>query len=365
MSIASRNGAALDPVAVEAETREHRVVHHFGPDPAYVGGMGSVMRVLAEHRMGGDAIEVHPTWRPDSSLASLPLALRAAPSVRHIGRSDVAHVHLAEDGSFVREGALVVLARSLKKTTVVTVHGGDFVPFSYKHPRLASLVLRCAHLIICLNSGVLDRARQVAPQTRVELLPNPVAVPEDSPGADETEELVLFAGRIGVRKGVDVLWRAWRLVAESCPRARCIMVGPAYDYTVAPTPRLEVRSSVNADGMKDLLRSARVVALPSYSEGMPMVLLEAMSHGRPFVATPVGGIPELADAGGVLVPVGDEVALAECLIEMLSDRALARSIGERGRQFCRATRSVELIDARLNDLYSAASQARSTGVHLW
>jgi glycosyltransferase involved in cell wall biosynthesis len=362
MTLAGGDVAAVKPSAVQDEpANRHRAVHHFGPDPAYVGGMASVMTVLAEHRVGGDAIEVHPTWRPDSRLASLPLALRAAPSILSIGRwPDVVHVHLAEDGSFVREGALVVLARLLKKATVVTVHGGDFIPFSHKHRRLATGVLRRAHVVICLRRDVLDRVRQIAPQTRVELVPNPVVVPEDSPGADETEELVLFAGRLGVRKGVDVLWRAWRLVSEARPQARCIMVGPAYDYTVAPTPRLEVRGAVDAKAMSDLLRSARVIALPSYSEGMPMILLEAMSHGRPFVGTPVGGIPELADAGGMLVPVGDEVALAECLIEMLANRELARSIGERGRGFVRATRSVELIDGRLSALYSAASRAGST-----
>jgi glycosyltransferase involved in cell wall biosynthesis len=81
--------------------------------------------------------------------------------------------------------------------------------------------------------------------------------------------------------------------------------------------------------------------------------VEAMSLGRPFVSTPVGGIPELAGEGGLLVPVGDTAGLADRLTDLLADPTLARTIGERGRQFCIATRSIALIDRRLRELYSA------------
>ncbi len=136
------------------------------------------------------------------------------------------------------------------------------------------------------------------------------------------------------------------------------MVGPVGDFAPAPAERLHVRAPVGVGEMKEILRSARVIALPARAEGMPMVLTEAMSLGRPFVSTPVGAIPELA-AGGMLVPVEDETALTDRLTDLLADPDLARTIGERGRQFCLQTRSVEVIDARLRALYSAAA----TGFH--
>src|SRR5207253_2530755 len=83
------------------------------------------------------------------------------------------------------------------------------------------------------------------------------------------------------------------------------------------------------------------------AEGMPMVLAEAMGLALPFISTPVGGIPELAREGGVLVPVNDEVALADAIAELLADPQRARSLGEAGRRFAERTRSVEVIDARL------------------
>jgi len=330
-------------------------IHHFGPDPSSVGGMASVIRLLAEQQVGGGIVVSHPTYRPNARLVSLSLALGAALRICSLRKSAVVHVHLAEGGSFVREGALVILARSLGKVTVVTIHASDFLPFAQRYPWLARCVLRRAHVITCLDQDVLGLVRRIAPQAVTELVPNPVQMDSGSGGADETEEIVLFAGEIGLRKGADVLCRAWRLVADSRPQARCIMVGPVKDFIVPETERLEVRSPVDARAIRDLMRSARVVALPSRAEGMPVALTEAMSAGRPFVSTPVGGIPELAQEGGVLVSVEDHVGLARHLIDFLADPRLARKLGEDGREFCAATRSVDVIGARLRELYRASA----------
>ncbi len=336
-------------------------IDHFGSDPAYVGGIGSVIRLLAEHQMGGGIVVSHPTYRPNARLASLPLAVRAALRIPLLRKPAVVHVHVAEDGSFLREGALVILARTLGKVTVVTIHGCGFLPFARRHPALARSVLRRAQLITCLDQDVLELVRRIAPQAVTELMPNPVEMDSGSGRADETDEIVLFAGEIGLRKGADVLCRAWQLVADARPHARCIMVGPVRDFIVPETERLEVRRPVDATAMRQLMRSARVVALPSRAEGMPMTLTEAMSAGRPFVSTPVGGIPELAREGGVLVSVEDHVGLAEHLIDFLADARFATRLGENGREFCAATRSVDVIDARLRELYQASASTSANG----
>jgi glycosyltransferase involved in cell wall biosynthesis len=333
------------------------VVHHFGPDPATVGGMATVIRVLTEHRVGGDIVDSHPTWRPRSPLATTRLFAASAQALLQMPAGEVAHIHLSERGSFLREGVLVVLAHRRGLVTVATIHGASFMPFARRYPWLVSAVLKGADLITCLDQGTLDCVRRSAPLVHAEIVPNPVFVDSDFSPADETDELVVFAGEIGLRKGADVLQRAWRLVAQRRSDARCLMVGPVSDFAPSGAERLEVRPAIDTVEMKEMMRRARVVVLPARAEGMPMVLTEAMSLGRPFVSTSVGGIPELAEAGGVLVPVDDENALADRLTELLTDPDLARTIGERGRHFCLQTRSVEVIDARLRELYTAAAAA--------
>jgi glycosyltransferase involved in cell wall biosynthesis len=268
---------------------------------------------------------------------------------------DIAHVHLSERGSFLREGPLVALARKRGLVTVATIHGASFLPFARRRPGIASAVLRYADLITCLDENTLDQLRRLAPRTRSVVVPNPVVVENQFLPADATDELVVFAGEIGLRKGADVLCRAWELVARERPNARCLMVGPPGDYAPPLAKHLTIRPPVGRREMMDILRSARVIALPSRAEGMPMVLAEAMSLGRPIVSTPVGGVLQLASAGGFVVSVEDEAALARCLLELLSDPALARSIGEHGRKFCLQTRGIAIIDARYRELYSAAA----------
>jgi glycosyltransferase involved in cell wall biosynthesis len=85
-----------------------------------------------------------------------------------------------------------------------------------------------------------------------------------------------------------------------------------------------------------------------------MVLVEAMSEGRPFVGTPVGSVPELAEAGGLLAPVGDAKAVADRITELLANPERAMELGERGRRFCEQTRSTEVMDASFRELYEYA-----------
>ena len=283
------------------------------------------------------------------------LLATAARELLKIPARQVVHVHLSERGSFVREGILVALAHKRGLVTVATIHGASFLPFAKRYPWLVSVVLRRANLVTCLEQEALEVVRRRAPTVRSEIVPNPVSVDDDFLPADETEELVVFAGEIGLRKGSDVLYRAWKIVAKRRSDARCLMVGPVADFVPPEVERLEVRQPVNMIQMKGILQRARVVALPARAEGMPMVLAEAMSLARPFVSTPVGGIPELARKGGILVSVDDEFALADHLTELLAKPDLARRIGECGRRFCLETRSVDVIDKRLRQLYSAAA----------
>lgn len=328
-------------------------VHHFGPAVDDIGGMSSVIRVIREHSVGGEEVRAHSTWRSGAPGASLGLAALAAAGLMRVPAGSVVHVHLSERGSFLREGAIALLARARRLPTILTIHGADFLRFAGEHPRLAKLVLRRAQAVICLDPAVCRLVGRWAPRARVEIVPNPVPPDEHPTSAADTEEIVLFAGEIGRRKGADVLAEAWRSVAGERPAARCIMVGPPGDFQVPAAERLEVRAAVPAAEVRRLLRQARLVVLPSRAEGMPMILTEAMSCGRPFVSTPVGGVAELA-AGGLLVEVGDPDQLARQVSALLADPARARELGERGRSEWRRNRSTAAVDRRLRGVYAFA-----------
>jgi glycosyltransferase involved in cell wall biosynthesis len=144
----------------------------------------------------------------------------------------------------------------------------------------------------------------------------------------------LFVGVLEAYKNVDGLAKAWRLVAQRLPDASLHIVGDGsmtgvveslvHDAGVRWDRKLG-RAEVSA-----ALDAAWVLVLPSRSEGMGRVLVEAFCRGRGVVGTRAGSIPDLVEDGvaGVLVDPDDPVALADALVHVLSDRSLALGLGE-------------------------------------
>ena len=102
-----------------------------------------------------------------------------------------------------------------------------------------------------------------------------------------------------------------------------------------------------------LLAEVDVFALPSWTEGMPLVVLEAMAQRRPVVATPVGGTPEVVLDGetGLLIPPRDPDALAEALRRLLADNDLRRRMGDAGYERVRTRFSADAMTSRMLEVY--------------
>lgn len=168
-------------------------------------------------------------------------------------------------------------------------------------------------------------------------------------GVPMEAEVVLYVGRLVPEKGLRELLHATRRLAQQRPRARVVLVGDGpmqaeLAAAIAAEPGLPLQLA-GAQAPVDVARwmvAADLVTLPSYSEGHPNVLVEALACGRPVVATPVGGIPEVVDAGsGLLVPARDADALADALAAALSrawdEASLAARFSRDWQQVARET----------------------------
>jgi glycosyltransferase involved in cell wall biosynthesis len=158
------------------------------------------------------------------------------------------------------------------------------------------------------------------------------------------EPIVLYAGTLVPRKGVHHLVDAFARVVREVPRARLVLVGPTGNPTYAAALRSQVEAAglggrvaflpaVSQAELAERMRRAWVFALPTLSEGLPRVVIEAMAAGTPVVATAVAGIPEVIDHGvtGYLVPAGDVASLASRLIELLRHPTRAAAMAVRAR----------------------------------
>ncbi len=143
----------------------------------------------------------------------------------------------------------------------------------------------------------------------------------------------LFVGVLEPYKGIDILAEAWRLAAPRLPEARLRIVGSGSRGSIVEELGVAWDRALAPEEIARALDEATVLVLPSRSEGMGRVVVEAQCRGRAVIGSRVGGIPDLVRDGenGLLVEPGDAAALAEAVVRVLSDRELATRLGASAR----------------------------------
>jgi glycosyltransferase involved in cell wall biosynthesis len=151
--------------------------------------------------------------------------------------------------------------------------------------------------------------------------------------------VALFVGVLQRYKGVDVLAAAWRLAAPRVPDATLHLVGrgPLRDVVERLVSELPAQTrwtqELPTEGVARAFDASTILVLPSRSEGLPRIAVEALCRGRAVIGARAGGIPDLVVDGesGLLVEPGDAAGLADALVRLLSDRPLAERLGARAR----------------------------------
>ncbi len=153
--------------------------------------------------------------------------------------------------------------------------------------------------------------------------------------ADHGKPRILFVGRVGIRKGVPELLRAF---AEIRDHAELHLVGPVEAgmrqiMAGLPMDGVTVSGPVDASRLPEIYNAADIFCLPSLEEGFPLVMLQAMACGLPVIGTAATGISDLVDNGrqGLIIPDGDDKALAGALSELAADPARRREMAAYAR----------------------------------
>lgn len=217
-------------------------------------------------------------------------------------------------------------------------------------------VLRGMDAVVCVSSGQAEKVRAagIAPD-KISVIRNAARAGDFHPptptGRDDLmalaptpgEFVVATLARLSPEKGVSVLIAAARQVINKFPGARFVICGEGPEReSLQRRIRLEnLEPAVSLCGfrrdMDRLLPNADMLVLPSFTEGLPNVVLEASAAGVPVVATFAGGTPEAVDPGqtGLLVPPGDSESLARSICDLLGDADRRADMGHAGRKFVR------------------------------
>jgi len=272
--------------------------------------------------------------------------------------------------------AALKIAKALSIPVVVQSIGSDLNRIGYPiSARLTRAVLREANSIVTVSSDLCAKAITMgaAPQTtRAVVNGCDLAVfhPMDRGearrklGLSPEAEAVVYIGRMDVKKGLRELIDAAALLRTSRPRLQVYLIGAGPDRPLiesaiqaqSATDFIHALPACAFDDVAVWMTAADLVTLPSYMEGCPNVVLEALACGRPVVATQVGGIPEiLSDACGELVPPQDSGALAQALASVLDRGWKAEAISAHG------SRSWETVADELLELFLPLVDKRKEG----
>lgn len=348
--------------------------------------------VVTRHHQGlarYEEVEGVPTYRVGRGDAGKAVAaasfMAGAVSVLRSQRAsyDVLHCH-----QMLSPMTIGLMARAMvRKPLVINPHRsgpiGDVGVLTLRRPVTGRLRIAAARHwgdgFVCISDAIrAELGEQGVPAARLWDIPNGVDTAHFRPATPEKRArlrsqlglpsgpLAVFAGRLVPEKGLDVLLSAWPQVLRHAPEAHLLIVGegPERERLVEQSRRCGVAANVTfAPSQPDVapyLRAADAFALPSYAEGLPIALLEAMACGLACVGTAVGGTTQLITSGetGWLVPPGDAPALAEALAEALVAPAAQRR-AEAARERIVQEYSLDVVAERHIRMYEALAGGRT------
>lgn len=285
-------------------------------------------------------------------------------------RPHIVHIHFATEASFYRKSVFVLLTKLFWRKLILHCHAYDFATFYQRHNALGQNFIR-----FVLNSA--DRLLVVANQWRtyfeslslnvpVVTLYNPTFCPPDVARAKSNEPIVLSLGRLNQRKGTYDTLQAIPQVLKSCPDVRFWFGGDGdvdrVSEIVSAAPwgkRVHLLGWVRGRSKEKVLRQANIFLLPSYFEGLPMAILEAMAYGLPVVSTAVGGIPEVItdDVTGFLVEPGDIAAITNKIVSLIQNPTLQERISTEAQQYVKDKFEINTILHKLYEIYDSLEPA--------
>ncbi|MCK6407224.1 MAG: glycosyltransferase [Rhodocyclaceae bacterium] len=360
-------------------TASGKTILMIGTDPDMRGGIASVVSVY-RHAGAFDSgtvryIASHTDGNAVSKLTAFSQSLVTVAGELISGRVCGVHVQSSSKGSFWRKAIILALARAFGIKTLFHLHSGGFDRFvdrsNWIAKRWVKRTLESSDGVIVLSKRWADWMSGFAPAAKVHILGNPIVVPVELSAAERTREVV-FLGLICDAKGCFDLIKAFARIRSHFPEWKLIVGGNGeterFNREVALaelSEQIEFRGWIDSAARARLFDSASIYVLPSYAEGLPMGMLEAMAHGLPVVVSKVGGIPDTITDGvdGLLMSAGDIDDLVAQLEKLMGDPALRMSIGQAGRETAQNF-AVDRILGRLEGIYQQigmlASSAPST-----
>lgn len=311
---------------------------------SHPGGISAVVSYWSRHF---ETISYYPIYKTGGKLTKgwwfITSYIRLAFRMLFDRKASVVHQHTAADGSFWRNAQISSLCRLFGRKVILHIHASRFKDFYNEasaddKERIFETLAKADRIIVLSESwkewfisiGILPQKLTILHN----ITPEPTLMPEEKKKDGKTH--FLFMGEIGPRKGIFDILRSIAGHKEEAEGKMELRIGGNRNekklletierYGIGNIVRFE--GWVSGEKKLKLLNWADVYILPSFNEGLPISILEAMSYGCPVISTPVGGIPEVVTDNGTLVTPGDSQEIWDAMEKYINDPSIIVSEGK-------------------------------------
>lgn len=259
------------------------------------------------------------------------LALLDAAKFPLRSRPDVAHVHTSHAFSFFRSSFYVLFISYIwRRPVVLHIHGSAFDEFAETDSRLLSfyqsIVFSATSRVIILGDYWYEEMSQYIDEQKLVIIPNAVAPEKYDPTFGSGTPSIVFISDLMARKGVYEIIEAIDGINESSDFDFTVELGGLgslsneFQSLANRHANVTYHGYVSEEKKRELLNEGIIYLLPSYAEGLPIAMLEAMAGGNAIISTNVGSIPEVInEENGIIINPGDANALKKAIRSLLED----------------------------------------------
>ncbi|MEM2780974.1 MAG: glycosyltransferase family 4 protein [Candidatus Bathyarchaeia archaeon] len=263
----------------------------------------------------------------------------------------------------------------IKKPKILHLHGINS-SFLKRHHISRFLLKHLAQIYISISKQMMKELISLGiPESKIIYVPNGVDTNFFRPGRHKEKNLLLYVGRISELKGLHILIRALKYVEKN---VHLVIIGPPdwnsnyYQNLLSLIEnenkkgkhKIEYLGAMEQNEIKKWYQKASLLVLPSFAEGFPMTILEALSCKTPVIATPVGGVPEIIKnhETGILVPPGNSIQLAKAIDYLLENEDVRSKISCEGRKLVEEKYSLNIACKKLCSIYMQLKNVERSGL---
>ncbi len=298
----------------------------------------------------GQGNAIFKLWKAVSALIQLFFTLLFNKQIK------IVHIHTASYNSFRRSAWFVRLGKAMNRKVILHIHGGGFKDFYQTTPQYVSKVLNQCDCIIALSPKWQDFFKSISTCPMIEIVDNVIAPPTILDVKKDTDKIhLLFLGLITEQKGIFDLLEVLSEHKDEFEGKIVLHIGgngkvdklKEFIHTKGLQNIVIYEGWVSGEKKIQMFNISDVFILPSYTEGLPVSILEAMSYGLPILSTPVGGIPEVVnESNGILFEPGNKNEIYDSILKLINSDINSATIKEQSLKYL-----PENIKSQLDAIY--------------